>query len=194
MNASSCRSGRWLAGSGCIAVTCGRRWSRRCRHRGRRRSGRRRRWTSSRRSSTAGSKRIRSLPRKQRHTARRVWQRLVDEHDADVGESTVRRYVKVVRERQADSVDRGGGPAASSVGRGGRGRFRVDPRLSGRRADRGGDVRHAAVGVGAGVPGRLSERGPGGVPRWPCPGVRTLRRDPGPGPLRQLESGGRQSA
>ena len=42
----------------------------------------------------------RSLPRKQRHTARRVWQRLVDEHDADVGESTVRKYVKVVRERQ----------------------------------------------------------------------------------------------
>jgi transposase len=42
----------------------------------------------------------RSLPRKQRHTARRVWQRLVDEHGADVGESTVRRYVKVVRERQ----------------------------------------------------------------------------------------------
>ncbi len=42
----------------------------------------------------------RSLPAKQRHTARRVWQRLVDEHDADVGESTVRKYVKVVRERQ----------------------------------------------------------------------------------------------
>ena len=46
----------------------------------------------------------RSLPRKQRHTARRVWQRLVDEHDADVGESTVRRYVKVVRERQETSL------------------------------------------------------------------------------------------
>jgi len=40
-------------------------------------------------------------PRKQRHTARRVWQRLVSEHDADVGESTVRRYVKTVRERQS---------------------------------------------------------------------------------------------
>lgn len=39
-------------------------------------------------------------PRKQRHTARRVWQRLVREHGADVGESTVRRYVKAVRERQ----------------------------------------------------------------------------------------------
>ena len=41
-----------------------------------------------------------TLPRKQRHTARRVWQRLVDEHDADVGESTVRKYVRVVRQRQ----------------------------------------------------------------------------------------------
>jgi transposase len=40
-------------------------------------------------------------PRKQRHTARRVWQRLVTEHGADVGESTVRRYVKTVRERQS---------------------------------------------------------------------------------------------
>ena len=32
-------------------------------------------------------------PRKQRHTARRIWERLVEEHGADVGESTVRRYV-----------------------------------------------------------------------------------------------------
>jgi transposase len=42
----------------------------------------------------------RSAPRKQRHTARRVWQRLVAEHDAQVGESTVRRYVAEVRARQ----------------------------------------------------------------------------------------------
>ncbi len=41
------------------------------------------------------------VPRKQRHTARRVWQRLIEEHDAGVGESTVRRYVKTVRDRQA---------------------------------------------------------------------------------------------
>lgn len=34
-----------------------------------------------------------TAPRKQRHTARRVWQRLVEEHGATVGESTVRRYV-----------------------------------------------------------------------------------------------------
>ena len=42
----------------------------------------------------------RTAPRKQRHTARRVWQRLVDEHDAQVGESTVRRYVAEARRRQ----------------------------------------------------------------------------------------------
>src|SRR5271163_1982948 len=30
-----------------------------------------------------------TAPRKQRHTGRRVWQRLIEEHGADVGESTV---------------------------------------------------------------------------------------------------------
>jgi transposase len=40
-----------------------------------------------------------TAPRKQRHTARRVWQRLVEEHDVAVGESTVRRYVAEVRRR-----------------------------------------------------------------------------------------------
>ena len=33
-------------------------------------------------------------PRKQRHTARRIWQRLVDEHGADVAEATVREHVR----------------------------------------------------------------------------------------------------
>jgi transposase len=42
----------------------------------------------------------RSAPRKQRHTARRVFQRLVEECGADVGESTVRRFVAQVRARQ----------------------------------------------------------------------------------------------
>ena len=34
-----------------------------------------------------------SAPRKQRHTARRVWQRLLDEQDARVSESTIRALV-----------------------------------------------------------------------------------------------------
>jgi len=37
------------------------------------------------------------VPRKQRHTAHRVWERLVGEHGAQVGESTVRRYVALVK-------------------------------------------------------------------------------------------------
>jgi hypothetical protein len=32
-------------------------------------------------------------PRKQRHTAHRVWERLIVEHGAQVGESMVRRFV-----------------------------------------------------------------------------------------------------
>jgi transposase len=39
----------------------------------------------------------RDAPRKQRHTARRVWQRLVEEHDAQVAEPTVRHVVRRLR-------------------------------------------------------------------------------------------------
>ena len=35
----------------------------------------------------------RTAPRKQRHTARRIWQRVVDELGCPVAESTVRKYV-----------------------------------------------------------------------------------------------------
>jgi hypothetical protein len=36
----------------------------------------------------------RDAPRKQRHTARRIHQRLVDEHGADVAETTAQQYVR----------------------------------------------------------------------------------------------------
>jgi transposase len=39
----------------------------------------------------------REAPRKQRHTARRVWQRLTEELDADVAEPTVRHVVRKLR-------------------------------------------------------------------------------------------------
>lgn len=38
-------------------------------------------------------------PRKQRHTARRIWQRLREEHDAEVSERQVDRYVAAARRR-----------------------------------------------------------------------------------------------
>jgi transposase len=44
------------------------------------------------------------VPRKQRHTARRVWQRLVAEHGANVAESTVRAFVASVRAEVAGGV------------------------------------------------------------------------------------------
>ena len=40
------------------------------------------------------------VPKKQRHTARRIWQRLIDEHDAEVSETTVRRYVAMAKGRR----------------------------------------------------------------------------------------------
>src|SRR5215471_13160922 len=46
----------------------------------------------------------REVPRKQRHTARRIWQRLVAEHGATVSEVTVSRYV--ARRRAELGLDR----------------------------------------------------------------------------------------
>jgi transposase len=46
----------------------------------------------------------RDVPRKQRHTARRVWQRLVAEHGATLAEVTVSRYV--ARRRVELGLDR----------------------------------------------------------------------------------------
>lgn len=45
-----------------------------------------------------------NVPRKQRHTARRVWQRLVEEHDADVAEPTVRSFVALVKAELANTA------------------------------------------------------------------------------------------
>jgi transposase len=44
------------------------------------------------------------VPRKQRHTARRIFERLCDEHDAEVSESSVRRYVGEVKKKRALSL------------------------------------------------------------------------------------------
>lgn len=45
-----------------------------------------------------------AAPRKQRHTARRVWQRLRDEHGAQLAESTVRGVVGQIRSEIAAST------------------------------------------------------------------------------------------
>lgn len=84
---------------GFIGVRCARRWRTRCR----RRSAR-----SSRPAPKLGAYRSviedwlvadARVPRKQRHTARRIWQRLVEEYGAEVSERQVDRYVAVARRR-----------------------------------------------------------------------------------------------
>ena len=108
----ACRSTSCRGGSGCIVGMCARRWRRRCRRRG----------SAATRAAPVLDpwkptieewlEADRSAPRKQRHTARRVWQRLVEEHGAEVGESTVRRYVAEVRRRHDGAAGRGDGPPA----------------------------------------------------------------------------------
>lgn len=46
-----------------------------------------------------------AAPRKQRHTATRIWNRLVDEHAAEVGYPSVRDYVRARRSQIAAEVD-----------------------------------------------------------------------------------------
>lgn len=46
----------------------------------------------------------REAPRKQRHTAKRIWERLRDERGADVAETTVRQYVRRRRRELGDPV------------------------------------------------------------------------------------------
>ncbi len=55
-------------------------------------------------------------PRKQRHTARRVFQRLIEEHGADVGESTVRRYVAEAKARRPVALVRVNVPQSHPAG------------------------------------------------------------------------------
>jgi len=44
-------------------------------------------------------------PRKQRHTARRIWERLLEEHGVEVSERQVRRYVRARRRELGLPVD-----------------------------------------------------------------------------------------
>ena len=46
----------------------------------------------------------RDAPRKQRHTAKRIWERLREEHAADVAERTVREYVHDRRAERGEGV------------------------------------------------------------------------------------------
>jgi hypothetical protein len=122
-----------------------------------------------------------ALPKKQRHTGRRVWQRLVAEYGAEVGESTqVRRPAAPGVGRRRGLRDRSPGPPS---GAGGRGRLRRVVGVAGGDPDQAVAVHHAPVVLGAGVPSGVCDPGAGGVLRGARAGLRPLRWRALPGAL-----------
>ena len=132
----------------------------------------------------------RDVPRKQRHTARRVWQRLVAEHGASAGRGDGVAVCGPPPRRAGPGQGPGHGAAGASAGRGGRGGLRRVPRRDRRGAAQAVDVRDAAVVLGPGVPRRVRHPGAGSVPGRPRAGVRVLRRGARPGPVRQPQARG----
>ncbi|MDQ3937823.1 MAG: IS21 family transposase [Chloroflexota bacterium] len=59
----------------------------------------------------------RDAPRKQRHTAKRIWRRLVDEYGVDVAETTVRDHVRKRRRELGQAVGEVFVPQAHAPGR-----------------------------------------------------------------------------
>ena len=103
----------------------------------------------------------REAPRKQRHTARRIWQRLVEEHGAVVSERQVCRYVHDKR-RELGEVGEVFVPLISDAGVEARGRLGAGEGAVARRAGRGAPVRDAGVLLGRrvrdGVPGSETQQ------------------------------------
>ena len=97
-------------------------------------------------------------PRKQRHTARRVWQRWWQEHGATVSERQVDRYVAT--KRRADRRGRGLRAAGLRGRRGGRGRLGRGAGDHARRAGQGPPVPDARLPLGRRLRGRPSRPRP----------------------------------
>ena len=136
----------------------------------------------------------REAPRKQRHTAKRVWRRLVDEHGAEVAETTVRDYVRGRKRAMGWPVGEVFVPQVHDPGVGAEvdwGEARGRP---GRGAHDGSSVLHARVVLGGGVLSGLAGRDAAGVPRAARRGVRVVRRRVRADPLRQPDLGGEAGA
>ena len=131
----------------------------------------------------------RDAPRKQRHTARRVWQRLVEEHGAQVSERQVSQYVACARRELGDRRRGVRAPASRR-----RGEAEVD--WGEAAVIERGQRRKVFIcsSCACAIPGRVRDgvlaRDPAGVPRGARRGVRVPRRRVRADPLRQLDLGG----
>ena len=126
-----------------------------------------------------------SRPRKQRHTAQRIYERLREEHELCGLASSVRRYVAWRKSggrgfRATVLCPRGRGP-------GGLGRSHGDPEGGGAE---GATVLHEALPQPCGVRAGLRAGEPGVVPGRPRAGLCLLRRRAQADGLRQPEVGG----
>ena len=187
--AGGSRSGSWPSGIMCTGARCGRRWPVRCRRRGRRTRRGRRAIGPYTQVIDAWLVADRDVPRKQRHTARRIWQRLVAEHGASVAEVTVSRYV--ARRRAGlglEQVQVIGAAVPREPGAEAEVDFGEFHAVVAGVAGQAVDVRDAAVVLGPGVPRRVRHPGAGGVPGRARAGVGVFRRAARPGPLRQPQA------
>ena len=101
----------------------------------------------------------RLVPRKQRHTARRVWQRLVAEHGATLSEVTVSRYAaRRKAELNLDQVEVSV-PQAHPPGEEAEVDFGEFHAVIAGKSAEAVDVRVAAVMLGPGVPCRVRHPG-----------------------------------
>ena len=117
-----------------------------------------------------------SEPRKQRHTARRVWQRLLDEKGARVAESTIRALVHDLKIEIG--ADRGlvAVPQTHLPGRDAEVDFGDFIAVIDGRTVAAAHVRHAVVAFGARGAHRVRQRRDRGVPGRARAGVRDVRR------------------
>jgi transposase len=135
----------------------------------------------------------RTAPRKQRHTARRIWRRLLDEHGADVAESTVREYVRQRRRAMGWPVGEVFIPQVHAPGAEAEvdwGEAQVD--LAGVRTKV--QLFFMRELLGCRLLRRVAGRDPAGVPRVARRGVRVVRRRVRVGALRQPQRGGQAGA
>jgi transposase len=109
-------------------------------------------------------------PRKQRHTAHRVWERLGEEHGAEVSEHAVRKWVAHRRRELGEPPAAMGSPRARPRHRG-RGRLGRGGRDPQRRPHQGVHLPYARLSLGWELRDGFPARDPAGVPRGPRRGV-----------------------
>ena len=118
----------------------------------------------------------REAPRKQRHTAKRVWQRLVDEHGAEVAERQVRATCVVRRRELGEPVDEVFVPQVHEPGVEAEVDWGEASRRDRRAAAHGLPVPDARLLLGRRVRDRVRAADAAGVPGGARGGVPLLRR------------------